>query len=312
MNEKKIISVVVTHNRKQLLLECIEALMRQTHELNNIIIIDNNSTDGTYDTLKANGYIENEKIIYNKLNENIGGAGGFHEGLKLARTLNPDWVWIMDDDTIPKEDSLEELVKATNIIGDKVGFLASSVYGMNYECMNVPNVNIDIGNNGYAEWYRYLKYGIIRIKEATFVSLLINGDVLEEVGLPCRDYFIWGDDIEYTLRINKYFGNAYMVGKSEVIHKRNGGRALSLKEEENKSRINMYYYMIRNNYINTKEYKSKKALIKYILDYNLHILSIIFSKSKYKLLKIKVILTGLYSAIFGRYDRKAFIERLKS
>ena len=67
MNKFNVISVVVTYNRKELLLECIEALIKQTYELEKIIIIDNNSTDGTYDSLKDKGYLENDKVIYKKL-----------------------------------------------------------------------------------------------------------------------------------------------------------------------------------------------------------------------------------------------------
>lgn len=174
MDKKNVCSVVVTYNRKDLLLECIEALVNQTYELDKIIIIDNNSNDGTYEELDNKGYIKNAKIIYRKLDENVGGAGGFYEGMKIARTLDFDWVWIMDDDTVPQADSLEELLNATTIISDKISYLASSVYGMNGECMNVPSINIDQGKNGCSEWYRYLDKGIVKIKEATFVSLLIN------------------------------------------------------------------------------------------------------------------------------------------
>lgn len=306
-----IIAVVVTYNRKVLLKECIDAILNQTKPITKLIVIDNNSTDGTYEMLENENYLNNNKVFCKRLEKNTGGSGGFYEGMKLARTLNPDWVWIMDDDTIPNGNSLEELVKAKEVVKEKVGFFASSVYGLNGECMNVPTVNIDLSENGYADWYRYLSYGMIKIKEATFVSLLINGEALKEVGLPCKDYFIWGDDTEYTLRLNKYFGNAYMVGNSEVIHKRKGGKALTIIEEENKSRINMYFYMTRNNYINIREYKSKKQLFKFIVN-NLNIFKILFSKTKYKFLKIRVILKGLFSGIFKRYNYKAFKDRLNS
>lgn len=103
-----------------------------------------------------------------------------------------------------------------------------------------------------------------------------------------------------------------MVGNSKAIHKRKGGKALSLKDEEEKSRIKIYFYMIRNNYINTKEYKKKIMCLRYILSYNWYILKIMFSKSKYKFLKVRIVLKGLYSAIFKRYDYKAFKNRLNS
>lgn len=312
MKELKIMSVVVTYNRKELLLECVEAIVKQTYKIEKIIIIDNNSTDGTYEILESKGYLSNEQILYKKLNENIGGAGGFYEGMKLARELNAEWVWIMDDDTIPKENSLEELIKAIDIVNDKVSFFASSVFSVNDETMNVPLINTDLGNNGYQDWCKYLKDGIVKINQATFVSLLINGEAMKKIGLPCKDYFIWGDDIEYTLRLNKYYGQAYMVGKSQVIHKRKGGQALSLKDEENINRIKNYAYSTRNNYINILEYGGKAKALKYILSCHFNALRIFFSKCKYKYLKIKIMLKGLYIAVFRKYDYKQFKNRLNS
>ena len=88
------------------------------------------------------------------------------------------------------------------------------------ESMNVPDIDMSSTENGYADWYRKLSNGLIKIEAATFVSLLINGEAIKKCGLPCKDFFIWGDDTEYTTRITRNFGPAYMVGKSVAIHKR--------------------------------------------------------------------------------------------
>ena len=215
----KIVAVVVTYNRKELLKECIQAILEQNQEIYKVIIVDNKSTDGTIEMLDTE-YSNNEKIEVLKLEKNIGGAGGFYSGIKEVQKYNPDWVWIMDDDTIPRENCLEELCNAINKIKGKISFLASSVYGTENEFMNVPTINLNKDINGYHNWYEYLEDGIVKISSATFVSLLINEDAIKNVGYPVKDYFIWGDDTEYTLRLNKYYGNAYMVGKSKVIHKR--------------------------------------------------------------------------------------------
>lgn len=214
-----IVAVVVTYNRKKLLKECLESLLEQTIKLDKIIVIDNNSNDNTFEYLKEQDILKNRCIYYKKLDKNIGGAGGFYEGIKLSQQFNPKWIWIMDDDTIPKSDCLEKLINAKNVISEKISYLASSIYGMNNEFMNVPNINTDKSESGYPNWYKYLSSGIVRIKEATFVSLLINNEAVKKIGLPMRDYFIWGDDTEYTLRLTKYYGNAYLVGNSIAIHK---------------------------------------------------------------------------------------------
>ena len=313
MNNERVIAVVVTYNRKELLLECINSILKQKYKVEKIIIIDNNSTDGTSDYLTENGYINNQSIIYKRLNINTGGAGGFYEGIKIARTYNPDWIWVMDDDVEAKDDSLEELINASHkCIDEKISFLASCVYGKNGKCMNVPTIDRINSENGYPIWNQYLAHGIVKIREATFVSLLINGHAVKKVGLPCKDYFIWGDDTEYTLRLNKYFGSSYIVGKSEVIHKREDERVISLKTLDDELRINMYFYMVRNRYINTKEYYNKVSLIRFIIKCHVDVLRIMFSKSKHKTIKIKVILKGLYAGIFRCYDYKAFKNRLNS
>lgn len=122
-------AVVVTYNRKELLIECLDALENQSRPLDAIYILDNASNDKTTFLLEENGYInENppetlqipwEKssikngvlIHYVRMHRNTGGAGGFHEGVKRAYEKGYDWIWLMDDDAEPKKNALLELSK---------------------------------------------------------------------------------------------------------------------------------------------------------------------------------------------------------
>ena len=270
-------------------------------------MIDNNSTDGTDEFLQSLGYFQNEMIDYMKLTENIGGAGGFYEGMKRAMHYKPDWIWIMDDDTIPTEKCLEELLLANTHVKNKVSFFASSVRGINGEPMNVPKITRKQFNS-YTDWYRYLEFGVVEIVKATFVSLLINGEAVKKCGLPWKNFFIWGDDSEYTQRIIRDFGQGYMVGKSLAIHKRSSSDELSLVKERNKNRIPMYFYYYRNNLIGFWEYENwlYRFLCMGKLAYDFF--GVLF-KSKYKLRKMGVILRAFFAFLFGTYDRKAFKKR---
>ena len=120
----EIIAIVVTYNRLSLLKESINALLNQTRPLNKIIIVDNHSTDGTSDYL-ANLANENNIFQIVTMEQNVGGSGGFSEGVKQAACAHADWMWLMDDDTIPQEDALERLLPFTSV--DKVGFVCSKV-----------------------------------------------------------------------------------------------------------------------------------------------------------------------------------------
>lgn len=308
----KIATVIVTYNRKELLLECVRAVLDQTQKVDEILLIDNNSTDGTYEYLFEHKILEHENVTYIRLEKNIGGSGGFYEGMKIAREKKYDWVWVMDDDTIPHNDCLEKLLNAKDRITKKASFFASSIYGENGEFMNVPAIDDRVESNGYASWYRYLAKGMVTIRDATFVSILINGEAIKKCGLPIKDYFIWGDDTEYTTRIVRNYGNAYLVGDSVAIHKRKNVKHTTLLYEDNKNRISMYYYMCRNNMINNKLYGGTKGVCKAYVKNIINTFKILFSKTQYKMKKIIVIHKGILAYFFKRYDYEAVKNRFQN
>ena len=80
----KVVAVVVTFNRKNLLIEALNGLLAQTYPLEKIIIINNASTDNTEQLLIEKDFLVHSLIDYRLLSSNVGGAGGFHEGLKIA------------------------------------------------------------------------------------------------------------------------------------------------------------------------------------------------------------------------------------
>lgn len=305
-----IVSIIVTYNRKALLKESIEAVLNQDCAIKKLLIIDNNSDDGTMELVQQ--YSDDERVVYIKLKNNIGGSGGFYEGLKAAQKYNPDWLWIMDDDCIPEPNCLQALGNAIlTLKGEKISFLASAVFGENGEVMNVPRISKILDKNGYPIWCKYLENSIVKIDDATFVSLLINNKAIINCGLPVRDYFIWGDDTEYTKRIIKYYGPAFMVGKSKVIHKRKVAKALKLREENEPNRIRLYYYYVRNNLINIRYYTGiRKAIVRIIKNYLLALKILLIPNCKHRLKKISVLLKGTNAFIFKQYDYKAFKKRL--
>lgn len=305
-DNKRVAAVVVTYNRKQLLLECVTAILSQSEPLYRLIIVDNASTDGTEKLLTKQGIKDREDVVYHKMDKNTGGSGGFYAGMEIARTLNVDWVWIMDDDTIPYKDSLEKLVKQA-IEFPAVSFFASCVRGMNNEPMNVPDLDRKKTKNGYPFWYKNLDKGLVNIESATFVSLLINGKALNECGLPCRDYFIWGDDTEYTRRLTRYFGEAYLVGDSWVCHKRKNAKNVHLKNEEDKQRIRNYFYQYRNRLINYYLYDGFMVFIFYFLRFEGQAFSMLF-RGNNKGLKFITIQKAVFASIGSRNKFKKYIE----
>ncbi len=283
--------------------------MSQSIEVAKLVIVDNASTDGTEEFLKEHGVLGKSKIVYKKLSSNTGGAGGFNEGMRIAHSLNPDWVWIMDDDVIPEKDCLEELLNAKKIIKEDVSFLASSIRNADGKAMNVPKLDRRQFTK-YTDWYKYLDKGIVSIVKATFVSLLINDKAIAKCGLPWAPFFIWGDDSEYTQRIIRDYGPAFMVGKSKAVHLRGSAEELSIVSETNLNRIPLYFYLYRNNLIGFWEYEN--ALYKFLCMGKLgwDALGVLLF-GKYKAKKLAAIFKAFFSFVFGTYDRKSFKDRAR-
>ena len=299
-------AVVVTYNRKELLRECLDMILAQTCPVDKLILIDNASTDGTGQMLTEGGYLDNPVFDYRLMENNLGGAGGFYEGLRIAGELGADWVWIMDDDTIPQEDSLAAIMSKTGQYPN-AGFFASCVMGPDGEPMNIPVIDKHKADNGYEDWYMPMKDGMVKIQTATFVSLLINGKAIKKCGLPCKDFFIWGDDTEYTLRLTRHYGNAYLVGESWVCHKRFNAKCLGVQFEDDKKRLRNYHYLYRNTLIRAAKYDGGLYCALKLFKFELLSFRVLFFRRN-GIHRFKAVQKGIFEFMFQYKKFSRFID----
>lgn len=302
-------ALVVTYNRKVLLVECLAAVTAQELAPSTVVVIDNASTDGTEELFRDGGEFAGiPGLRYFRMAENLGGAGGFKEGIKRCAETGCDWIWLMDDDCIARPDTLSELVgalPAARRLGGEPSFLASSVLGPEVEPMNVPVLDTRPTGNGYPDWYLGLADGIVEIECATFVSLLINVRAVEKLGLPIASFFIWGDDTEYTTRLTHNFGPAYLVGKSSVLHKRANAKSLSIQNEKDPARIANFYRMYRNNLVVKRYHHGKGKAAKQVLRNLRDAVACLCSGNggaSARLARTKAILRGTFEYLGGRYE----------
>lgn len=231
--------VVVTYNRLTLLKEAIGALKQQTYKDFKIIVVNNGSTDGTQEWLSL------QVDIFTISQDNIGGAGGFFTGMKYVAEHDFCFAWIMDDDVVCHPNALEELLKAYHV-RKGIGFVCSLVRGIDGRPMNTPVISNKMKTSAYSDLLDYVdKYALVGVKESTFVSVLIPTEIIRKEGLPIKEYFIWGDDSEYTERISMRYP-CYVACRSIVVHKRAIQEALSFSRETNSDRLRNYFYMFRN------------------------------------------------------------------
>ena len=155
--------VVVTYNRLPLLKECLESLLGQRENLSGIFVIDNHSTDGTTEYLAK---IDDSLVKATTLSDNIGGAAGFEYGVNLATVEgNGDYIWIMDDDTIPNIGASSALIKKARLLNNEFGFLCSNVRWTDGTATNIAHVS--------KNWPDKIMEGLVGVVSATFVSILV-------------------------------------------------------------------------------------------------------------------------------------------
>ncbi|NWK72821.1 glycosyltransferase [Acinetobacter sp. SwsAc6] len=190
--------IVVTFNRKELLSKVLNCLVGQSSFSLKVIVIDNCSTDGSKEFIQQKKLLD--KVQWFSLGKNLGGAGGFFEGIKYALEQGAEYIWMMDDDGYPDALCLEKLYR---VLIDK-------------ELDAVSPLQININNQeqlAFPVWInkKQIRGHVDQIPKDTFLiqeanlfnGLLIHRSVVEKVGLPRKEFFIRGDEVEYTKRFFK-------------------------------------------------------------------------------------------------------------
>ena len=247
--------VIVTYNRLSKLKKCLTSYQEQSFTPSIILVVDNASTDGTKEYLdqwESKTTLDSaiKKVIH--CDQNLGGAGGFTEGIRHMLDMNVDWIWIADDDAYPDKKCLE-------IITEYYESLSCEQQSM-LAAISAKVVNGD--GNISAIHRRKLKRGIFQVKEVplseqdykeqvqkidlfSFVGTAIQALTIKQVGLPRSDYFIFFDDSEYALRMSK-IGQVICLSDALIVHD-SPENVISQSSWKN-------YYMFRNKLYTYKLY----------------------------------------------------------
>lgn len=207
-------AVVVTHNRCVLLRRCLDALQHQSCPPAAIVVIDNASSDGTREMMEevTRSGDNAVRLIYRRLEDNLGGAGGFAEGLRVARDDGCEWAWMMDDDAEPHHDALERLLaKAVN---------PQDVYGSLAVCGEETSWITTLVSTRPAQIVDRAEHvpDLAQVQSLPFLGFLVHRRLVERIGLPDAGYFIAADDVEYCMRAQRAGARIFVCGESRIAH----------------------------------------------------------------------------------------------
>ena len=279
---EKICVVIVTFNNVGMLANLLDDLRIQRRMPEEIIVIDNASWDQTESMIK----LIYPEVNYIKLKDNLGSAGGYHEGIKLA-VESSDFVYTLDDDVKLNHDSLSEIIKGFYLLEKSLPSRIGAVRSVGAGHSEIVPTKLDI-----FPWR----------------GTLIKTAIIREVGLPSPDYFLYGEDLEYSLRIAKKGYCFYWIPAS-ICQERHRDQDGKTHAEIFGNRSVRYqdpfriYYAFRNEIIIYTQYKYVLKLI-HVFMYAVKVTLMILKEERWNGRKaIIAIVEGIIDGIIGRLGK---------
>lgn len=235
--------VLVTYNRLTLLKECLEQVENQTIPPEKIIVVNNASTDGTAEYLQEN---KEKNACYHIVTcaQNIGGAGGFEKGLQASAKEDVECVLLIDDDAMLEKAYMEKIMAVRKHYPGYLAFAGAVMTNGKIDTCHRKNiVRPGLLQKNCPEGY-YTGENEKRpfsCDAASFCGMVVDKGLVGKVGFPCGEYFIWHDDTEYSMRINRY-SRFLVVPDARLDHK----TAANVRKHPHRRYEWREYYGIRN------------------------------------------------------------------
>jgi rhamnopyranosyl-N-acetylglucosaminyl-diphospho-decaprenol beta-1,3/1,4-galactofuranosyltransferase len=235
--------VVVTFNRADLLAGMLDGLAAQTRRPDAVIVVDNASTDHTRAVLEARTDLP---LHVTHSEDNLGGAGGFHLGVRAAYDAGWDRVWLMDDDVVPAPGCLEALMAVDedcliavreDLSGALVEKAAVEFDLRNPLAIKPKRASVD---STYAD--RASMPELVEVHNVAFEGFILRRSVVEEVGFPDPSFFIFYDDAEYAVRARRTGRRIWAVRDAVLV------RQLDFNQQHDLSGWKGFY-MYRNLFV---------------------------------------------------------------
>ncbi len=240
MTPETVAVVVVTYNRADLLRGMLEGLARLERPADAVIVVDNASTDHTTEVLDSCA-LAGLRVVRSE--ENLGGAGGFHLGVRTAYEQGFDRIWLMDDDVVPHPTCLSVLMSYDEdclmaVREDTHGRLVEKA-ATRFDLSNPLAIRPKTGMVETAYGSRDAMPELVEVENVAFEGFMVRRRVVERVGLPDPSFFIFYDDVDFALRARRAGARIWAVRDAVLV------RQLDFDQQHDLSGWKGYY-MYRN------------------------------------------------------------------
>jgi GT2 family glycosyltransferase len=308
----KVACVIVAYNNGDNIGKLLETLFSQSKQLEEIVVVDNASSDATPEIVKQK--FPQVTLVANACNTGVG--GGYAQGLEYAYQKGYEWIWLLDGDSLPQTSALEELAKAFASLRPahpKIGILAScpvnSLTGERYDGSLWQGRFVALPKALATSQEPFL------IDSTISSGCLVSRRVVKDVGLPRADFFMDFVDHEYNLRVRRNGYEIISVPASTIYHEIGESRVIKSQIIRAIARLATrgplgveapwrQYYMVRNQiYTFWHEFRNYKALFFVTLFVMRMIIGMFLFNEKEKVKRIRYIILGLKDGFKGRLGK---------
>jgi GT2 family glycosyltransferase len=235
--------VVVTYNRAALLTRMLAGLAALDRAPDAVIVVDNASTDHTATVLDG---VQDLPLQVIRTEDNLGGAGGFHLGVEAAYQQGFDRIWLLDDDVVPAPDCLSVLMQVDPEMADCLMVTREDLRGrlvekaaITFDLRNPFKIKPKTAMVETTFGSRERMPALVELQNVPFEGFLVRRRVVESIGLPDQDFFIFYDDVDYAIRARRAGFRNFAVRDAVLV------RQLEFDQQHDLSGWKGYY-MYRN------------------------------------------------------------------
>jgi GT2 family glycosyltransferase len=209
----KVFVIILNYNGFDVLKKCLTSVFKIDYPNLEIIVVDNNSLDGSLEIAKANF----SKAIFIKNESNLGFAAGNNVGIKFALERAADFILLLNNDVEVEKNFLMQLID--NVAeNEKIGIASPVIFdGETREVWF---------SGGRMDWWgmKAINRKDIQTKNyfntdfITGCAMLIRAAVFQKVGLLDEDYFLYYEDADFSLKSKKAGFQNMVVSSSWIYH----------------------------------------------------------------------------------------------
>ena len=237
---RTVCAIMVTYNRLDTLKTALSHIFEQAVQPAVLIVVDNNSSDGTKEYLNTINNTKNIHCLF--LGANIGAGGGYHYAMNYAleNGLATEYFWMIEDDTYYDKNTLGELIYTIETSG--------------YDMISFKGFTTGFGGSKIVFTHDSLR----PVTSVLLDGSLIKTDIIKKIGPPKKEYFMMCDDYEFSLRLKRNGYRVALIPNRSVNYLHLGGDG-----KFTRSTLWRGYYTARNHLLILREYFSFVGLLSY-------------------------------------------------